>query len=209
MQTIVDILRKGNQELFHSEMIAWLLDPNAGHGLNAQFLEGFASKLETLDKHGSKKLKMAISTDLPVIKTETSSFKRRHDIEIGVQDKLFVIENKTKSIGGFPQFRKYDQGDVNLIALGFSDISFSEDVKNTYPLITYREILEILESVEFDPKNEFTVLVKHYRAFLKREIALLEMIVDVYENGEMDAHNKISSQVSDAKIYGLNDIRFQ
>ncbi len=31
-RTIVDILRKGNQELFHSAMVAWLLDPAAEHG---------------------------------------------------------------------------------------------------------------------------------------------------------------------------------
>lgn len=30
-RTIIDILRKGNQELFHSSMIAWFLDPHGEH----------------------------------------------------------------------------------------------------------------------------------------------------------------------------------
>ena len=40
-RTIIDILRKGNQELFHSSMIAWLLDPQAEHGIDDEFLKGF------------------------------------------------------------------------------------------------------------------------------------------------------------------------
>ncbi len=41
-RTLIDILRKGNQELFHSSMIAWLLDPLAEHGLGTGFLDAFA-----------------------------------------------------------------------------------------------------------------------------------------------------------------------
>src|SRR4051794_13722152 len=51
-RTIIDILRKGNQELFHSSIIAWLLDPLAEHGLDTGFLNAFA---EVVEQRGVKR----------------------------------------------------------------------------------------------------------------------------------------------------------
>ena len=45
MSTMIDVLRRGNQELFHSSMIGWLLDPNAEHGFGSAFLSAFSALL--------------------------------------------------------------------------------------------------------------------------------------------------------------------
>jgi hypothetical protein len=144
MRTIIDILRKGNQELFHSSLIAWLIDPKAEHGLNSQFIEKLA---EILLNKGVPELKNALSSRSLSVKTETTSYNSRYDIEIKIGDRVFVLENKTKSIGDMPQFKKYDSINTFLIALGFSDVSFSSEVTSKYPLITYKDIFNILNQI--------------------------------------------------------------
>ncbi len=54
MRTLVDILRKGNQELFHTSIISWLLDPEAEHGFGTTFLNELS---ELLSKKGHNSLK--------------------------------------------------------------------------------------------------------------------------------------------------------
>ena len=39
MRTIVDILQRGNLELFHSSMVAWLIDRKGEHGKGRSVLE--------------------------------------------------------------------------------------------------------------------------------------------------------------------------
>lgn len=204
MRTIIDILRKGNQELFHSSMIAWLLDPRAEHGLGKVFLEQFADKL--VDK-GRPELLEIVKTALPdSVRTEATSYKSRYDIVISIGQILIVIENKTKSLGEWPQFRKYEATNPLLVALGLCDVSFSADVASKYPLLTYRDVLGILNNL---PKqnNDFGVLIDHYRLFLERELSILEFIVDCYAHGNLNCHTRISELVKTAS-YTDNDRRF-
>ena len=42
---IVPIFSRGNQELFHSAFIAWLLDPTASHNLGDSFFQALQSLL--------------------------------------------------------------------------------------------------------------------------------------------------------------------
>ena len=205
MRTIIDILHKGNQELFHSKIIAWLLDPEAEHGLNSKFLEEFADILST---KGIPELKDAILDKKPSVKTETTSYRSRYDIEIKVNGLLFVLENKTKSIGEMPQFKKYSNSSAFLIALGFSDVSFLPEVTSSYPLITYEDILEILNRIGIKEDNDFSVFIKHYKTYLSRELSILDYILTCYRDNEINSHNKINEIISSVDCYTSNDFRF-
>lgn len=205
MRTIIDILRKGNQELFHSSMIAWLLDPKAEHGMNKLFLEKFS---KVLYSKGFRKLSDILSYESLSIKTEAVSHKSRYDIRIKIDDLVFVIENKTKSIGAVPQFTKYDKKTTFPIALGFSDISFSPEVREIYPLITYNDILNILNEITLNNNSDFTVLINHYRLFLERELSLLGQIISCYRDNNLHLHDKINKSIFDINCYTSNDFRF-
>jgi hypothetical protein len=43
-RSVIAMLRKGNQELFHPTMVGWLLDPTAEHGYGSGFLDAFADR---------------------------------------------------------------------------------------------------------------------------------------------------------------------
>src|SRR4051812_1478251 len=103
-RTIIDILRKGNQELFHSSIIAWLLDPLAEHGLGRGFLDAFA---EVVEQRGNPKMRSALGVSSTLrVSTETTARKSRYDIVLRIGPTTVVIENKTKSLGDEPQFEK-------------------------------------------------------------------------------------------------------
>lgn len=170
-RTIIDILRKGNQELFHSSIIAWLLDPRAEHGYGPAFLDAFARLVE--DK-GDPRFRAALQGPSVVkITTETTGKKSRYDIRLEIGGTAVVIENKTKSLGDDPQFEQYKGENTVLVALGLCDMSFSEMVKGKYPLVTYANLLAILDGLPDPPGSDFKVLVNHYRQFLRRELAVL------------------------------------
>jgi hypothetical protein len=140
-RTIIDILRKGNQELFHSSIMAWLLDPDGEHGYGPGFLNAFA---QTVEQRGCAKMREALETgQVTRIKTEATAHKSRYDIELQVGPVTVVIENKTKSLGGEVQFENY--GGKNIVALGWCAISFSPGVHSKYPVVTYGDVLAILD----------------------------------------------------------------
>jgi PD-(D/E)XK nuclease superfamily len=78
-RTIIDILRKGNQELFHSSIIAWLLDPEGEHGFGPGFLHGFA---EAVERSGCPKMRSALQTSsTTTITTETTARRSQYDTQ--------------------------------------------------------------------------------------------------------------------------------
>ncbi len=196
MRTIIDVLSKGNLELFHSAIIGWLLNPEGDHELNDAILRGFA---QTLENKGTPSLlnalgKLTASKNRQVkVRTEKATRKARYDIEITVGTLLkVIIENKTKSLGSLSQLDAYNAEGNVVVALGLCDVSFAEEVALKYPVVTYREILKILESC--CPKtatNDFQVLVIHYIHHLKRELWILDKVQDRYCNGNMTSHSTI------------------
>ncbi len=205
-RTIIDILRKGNQELFHSAIIAWLLDPKGEHGFGAGFLNAFA---ETVEDKGYPKFRTALQASPTVkITTETTGPQSRYDIRLEIQSTFVVIENKTKSLGDDPQLEKYQGENTILVALGLCDLSFSEQVKGKYPLVTYDEVVTILGRLPELPGSAFKVLVDQYRQFLNRELEILWNIDRWYATSDSAHAAKILELVEGIGAYTKNDRRF-
>jgi hypothetical protein len=210
-RTMIDIFRKGNQELFHSSMIAWLLEPKAEHGLGGRFLERFADKLAGAEG-GSSKLKEAVEVSPNgSVRSEAPFLKSRYDIEIRFGDALVVVENKTKSVGEAPQLDRYKESGAETVALGLCDVSFSfsESELSKHPLILYRDVLEILRDLEDrEPKaDKFAMLIEDYREFLERELSLQDSVVERYQRGNCVARDRILETL-DASSPTENDLRF-
>jgi hypothetical protein len=144
MRTIIDVLKKGNLELFHSSMLCWLLDESAEHNLGRAFLDGFA---DILYEKGFPDLRGALGESSPTgITTEFAGREGRTDIELRFAGGIrFVIENKTKSIGTLEQLSRYAQMKAKVIALGFVEACFPLGTAYTYPLVTYGEHLNAAE----------------------------------------------------------------
>jgi hypothetical protein len=102
---LVEIFNRGNQELFHSAFLAWLMDSRAQHGLGSQFLKGLLSRCEMSSLYDA-------DSDYKVL-PEYSDGRLRFDILLrpsqpASQRKGLVFENKVKSFGEHPQLQNIE-----------------------------------------------------------------------------------------------------
>lgn len=208
MRTIIDVLQQGSRELFHSAIIAWLLRPDGEHALGSLLLEGFARKAEA---KGFSELTEALKNLGPgEVKTEVSTYRGRYDIVIEFGSKKFVVENKTRSIGEACHLDRYSGKDIFVMGLGFCEVSFSPDTYERYPVLTYDDVLDVLQGIEV-AQSDFGVLVRHYRTFLERELSTLKLVVEGYANGSENGRNEVRMRLESglsSGIYTANDIRF-
>jgi tRNA A37 threonylcarbamoyladenosine biosynthesis protein TsaE len=79
-RTIIDVLKKGSLELFHSDMLRWLMDETAEHHHKRAFLSHLAT---TLSKKGFPNLRDALNASPTYTTiTEFPHHQERTDIEI-------------------------------------------------------------------------------------------------------------------------------
>ncbi len=215
-RTMIDVLRKGNQELFHSAMLEWLLDPSRAdeHGMNRRFLEGFASLLA---QRGKTALADALAAATTVkVAAEVRRGKSRYDVVLTVEDTSsrntckVVVENKTKSVGGSAQLGRYLEDCDILVALGWCDVSFDPCGGNGIVQLDYSDVLDLLSQPPGPAADaRFGLLVTEYQRYLERELGLLNAM-DEFCRGEPDTvGDSFAHYVEQVKpLYNDNDRRF-
>jgi hypothetical protein len=104
------------------------------------------------------------------------------------------------------QLERYEKDEnVELaVALGLCEASFVEDLG--FPLITYRDILSILNGLP-SRHSDFGVLVRHYQDYLERELELLDLIIECYAQGHGELRGQILESIETGP-YTANDRRF-
>lgn len=98
---IFKVLKLGRHEIRHSNFLSWLMDPNANHGLGAEFLEIFLKDAIHVDFN--------LSGKVVNVQTEYSSNKGRIDLLITFDEKVICIENKIDSGENSDQLSRYIQ----------------------------------------------------------------------------------------------------
>lgn len=102
---LFDVLRNAHYEIRHSNVVAWLLDPNETHGLGDRFLRRFVQRVDPV-RVGLR----------PNFSTEDVTVEREHfyvDVVIFLNDerRLIAIENKVVEMyeGAVTQATDYEQ----------------------------------------------------------------------------------------------------
>jgi hypothetical protein len=174
-RNIIDIFAKGNQELFHSAILAWLMTDDESHGLGKRFRSGILSRLP-----------VALGYDVNGeydVRTEFSSGRSRFDImlrPIGAANerKGVVFENKIKSFGTSLQLEQYKNEGYDVAALALLPETLDDETRRHYPVITYDVIRDILKDVSLLSKNPYQFLVGEYRDFLTQTLDCYSAIAD-------------------------------
>jgi hypothetical protein len=195
--------------MFHSRMIAWLLDPNTEHGYGDYFIKEFA---KIVDSRGNISMSSAIKGGNLNVSTEKKMRKHRCDITIEVDKKRFIVENKVKSLGSDLQLEVY-QGYGEVVGLGFIDVSYAESVAVNHPIIVYKDILNIIKNRPSNAQcNPYEVLIIQYQEYLENEIGIIDLMRQTYFGDNVskdgDALSKEINIRSSCNIYNDNDIRF-
>ena len=207
MRTIVDILQRGNLELFHSSMLAWLIDSKGEHGKGMNVLSKLA---ETLSRKGWLQLKEALANGGGKVRTEVKRGNHRYDIWLELLDTKVVFENKTKTVGNELQLQSLQEDGVIVVALGLCDESFVDTVAEQFPLITYKDVLAAIKATADDgmEAGAFGTLVEQYTQYLEREIEIIELVRNLILYPEEVDRQFIAKKVDSPKLYDENSRRF-
>lgn len=201
MRTIIDLLKRGNQELFHSSIVGWFLDPKGEHRWRDSFLRGF------LQLSAERSANLAIPPDLAGARVDVEAPGRgsRHDIRIVVGDTSIVVENKIKSVGSRSQLDRYRNRGHYVVPLGLTAMSFEEGIEG---VVTYSDVLVLLRAMpSAQDLGAFGGLVEHYLLFLEREIAAFEALDSVFA---LEVAAELPQELcsdTDRSVYSQNDLR--
>jgi len=168
---IIELFKKGNQELFHSSFIAWLMNKDGEHG--------FGNRLA---KRILKKIDYDIKADYK-IETEYSDGANRYDIFIQQKNyKSLILENKVKSFGSKNQSERYLKS-----GYAFSYLALlRETIENSgkINIIYYKDVLDSISEEKLNLNNHYHFLINEYKNFLSKTIAVFT-IVKKYCEGDI------------------------
>lgn len=171
-----------NNELKHSNFLAWLMDPTETHGLGDYFLTAFLKKASSLTEFEDNESPSIFEIDSWNFNyVEILREWRNIDILIKSDENKFVcvIENKINSSESKGQLKKYR----NIIEREFPNykklfvfLTLEGDIPSdeTYFKMNYKDILSILNYL-IDAKNDelgkdILVFISHYRDMLGRYV---------------------------------------
>ena len=166
-RNMIDILARGNQELFHSAFLAWLMKADECHGLGKTFRSQFLS-------HLPQTLGYDVNGDYEV-DTEFVSSRLRFDIILrptgeAKHKKGLVLENKIKSFGNHLELEQYKKEGYDVAALALLPETLDEETKHQYPVVTYDVIGSALNDLSLRLDNPYQFLVGQYRDFLEKTL---------------------------------------
>ena len=93
---VFDVLRNAEYEIRHSNVLAWLLDPNENHGIGDRFLRNFIRCLnEKADKQGIKRINVPGDDEMAAARVERETLYVDILIKFRLAPLVLAIENKT------------------------------------------------------------------------------------------------------------------
>lgn len=217
----IDIFAKGNQELFHSAFLAWLMDDGAEHGLGDSFLTEVVSLVNKKRLEVNKKRLAAGEPELPAyevpsacsLKTEHPVKEGRLDVAVLAEDPKggilgLAFENKTKAFGGTPQLEKYERQGFHVAVLALLPETISREARDRYPVVTYHEVADLLAKYELSPVDHHHFLVAEYLAFVRAETGVFGALRS-FVDGETTAGDlrRRWRELFEGRTYGDNDVR--
>jgi len=192
---IFDVLKISRTEIRHSNMLAWLLDPNENHGLGSAFLYGIIASLsDVIDNKDKIYALKLLSSDL----SSFDIFRERDNIDIllvsSELNTVIAIENKIGSKehnygnSDESQLKKYAETirskykDFHVF-LVFLTPEGDETDEDDWKIMDYSQVVKILESVYDARKNnlglEISMIIRNYIETIKMNVIMDEKLVNL------------------------------
>lgn len=203
---LFDVLKVSKKEIYHSNMLAWLLDPNENHGLGEAFLKGILQKLVENDEKGKYDVFDILLSDL----YSFSVFREWKKIDILLvsekEKKLFAIENKVGSHEHDNQLDRYrdtlekDYPEYKRFYLFLTPGGEEPSDSVNWEVLTYTDVIDVLErSVKrIELQADVDLMIKNYINVVRRDIVadskLIQICNEIY-NKHKEALNIIFDNV--------------
>lgn len=196
---IFDVLKISRTEIRHSNMLAWLLDPNESHGLGDAFLRKFLQSYyeEGNNKHNDDTLAVfnALLADLYSVNVlrewkniDLLLYSDEAKFYIAIENKIDSVEHTSGNtevsqlckyreiLKNEPRFKGYKRLLIYLTPNG--DDPITDEEKKYWDIYSYKTIVSILNDLEdFGSCNSGAkLLIDNYKETLSKRIVMNEAI---------------------------------
>lgn len=210
---VFDVLRISKTEIRHSNMLAWLFDPNENHGIGEQFLKGIIQRIVEYDyekKFDVFKLLLLELDDFIV-------YREWHCIDlllVSVKENILIaIENKVASKEHSNQLERYKEilnkeypNHQKIHVFLTPDGEEPSDVDN-WCVLTYIDIVEILEGVNkrIELLPEVGAMINNYIEIIRRDIVEDEKLISIC-NKIYEKHKRALDLIYDNRVDSVGQL---
>ncbi|MGL1933135.1 MAG: PD-(D/E)XK nuclease family protein [Desulfotalea sp.] len=206
---LMSILRIAHKELQHSNLLAWLFDPNETHKLNDFFLKEFIKLYYKENEYkdlGNTKSKLSVFDFINLDFSDLEIRREHANIDILILSKsngfCIMIENKIYAREGHGQLEKYrtyietkypEYKYKIYIYLSLFEQEISESESENYVKLTYQHIKKLLDQIL---NNESTTIANNTKFVLTQYIQTLKTLMNENEEIEKIAQDLYSKYKS-------------
>lgn len=176
---LFSVLKISNMEIRHSNILAWLLDPNENHGLGDAFIRAFMTRIVAHYNPGKVNAFNVLLQDYYSYQVLRES--NRMDIVLYSHDEktAVIIENKIWAGESPTQLKTYldkskiEYKDCNqLLYVFLSPEGRNSSDPDTWVSLSYAEVVDSLNEAQkgIQIKPEAQLLIKNYIEIVRREI---------------------------------------
>lgn len=206
---LFDVLKISRMEIRHSNMLAWLLNPNENHGFGDAFLKAIIQIVVQNDDNGRYDILETLLMDFYSFVV----YREWKNIDIllvsDVEKFLIAIENKIDSHEHGNQLKKYrdilekDYPSYKKMRLYLTPDGEEPSDTNYWDVLSYRDVVEALSdqrnAIEMAP--DVALVVENYLDVLRRDIVEDEKLVEIC-NKIYAKHRKALDLIFEHRIDG-------
>lgn len=184
---LFDVLKISRMEIRHSNMLAWLLNPNENHGLGDAFLKAIVQIVVQNDDNGQYNILETLLMDFYSFVV----YREWKNIDIllvsDAEKFLIAIENKIDSHEHDNQLKKYrdvlakDYPDYTKMRLYLTPDGEEPSDTNYWDVLSYRDVVEALSDQKnaIEMASDVALVVENYLDVLRRDIVEDEKLVEI------------------------------
>lgn len=206
---LFDVLKISRMEIRHSNMLAWLLNPNENHGLGDAFLKAIVQIVVQNDDNGRYNVLETLLIDFYSFVV----YREWKNIDIllvsDVEKFLIAIENKIDSHEHDDQLKKYrdtlatDYPNYRKMYLYLTPEGEEPSDTDYWDTLSYRDVVEALseqrDTTELTP--DVALVVENYLDVLRRDIVEDEKLIEIC-NKIYAKHKKALDLIFEHRIDG-------
>lgn len=184
----IQVMKMEKQEIRHSNILGWLLDPLGTHGLGDRFLRSFLAKaLEGEYRKGGLTSLEILQTDLrdTNVKREWNNidillFSAQNNFTVVIENKFNARQSKGQLTNYINKIKNLYQDDYpNLRVKGvFLTLHDEEPEDDSYATIGYDSVCEILSTIleieETSLSHQVKIFIQHYIEILAEATGMSE-----------------------------------
>lgn len=210
---LFDVLKVSRTEIRHSNMLAWLMDPNENHGLGDAFLKGILQRIMENDLGGKYDVFKILLSDMYSFFVYRE-WKNIDILLVSSEEKiLMAIENKIGSHEHSNQLNRYRE----ILETDFIDykrlyVFLTPDGEEpsdavNWDVLSYADVVELLEHLyeQKELQPDVSMMIRNYIEVIRRDILEDRQLIDIC-NKIYNKHKKALDLIFEYRTDGRTQI---